>query len=464
VRFSEAIRWFKVFQQRHGDLQGVHFKAEIVSLPCRAGSGLSGISITGVNGMPRDTRSKATSRLWSIWMLGMLAALGVGGSTRPAAAQTPPLKLGVLTDMSSLYADNGGQGSVVAAQMAVDDFGGTVLGRRVEVISADHQNKADIGGAITRRWIDNENVEVILDVPNSAVALAVQGITRDKKKVFLATGAATSRLTGDECSQTGIHWTYDTYALSQGTTKAVSKLGVKNWYFLSADYSLGAQLEADSRKVIAAEGGQVVGSVKHPINTPDFSSFLLQAQSSGADAIALADAGGDFINAVKQAGEFGVTKTQKLVGLLVFIADIHSLGLQSAQGLILSSAFYWDLNDDSRAWSKRFIEKTNKVPTMIHAGTYGAVMHYLKSVAAAGTVDGPAVAAKMREMPVNDFMTRNGKIREDGRLVRDMYLFKVKSPEQSRYRFDYYELLATIPGNEAFKPQEEGGCPLLSKK
>ena len=334
----------------------------------------------------------------------------------------------------------------------------------VEIIAGDHQNKADIGSVITRRWIDNENVEVILDVPNSAVALAVQGITREKKKLFLATGAATSRLTGDECSQTGIHWTYDTYALSQGTTKAVSKFGVKTWYFLSADYSLGAQLEADSRKVIDAAGGKVVGSVKHPINTADFSSFLLQAQSSQAEAIALADAGGDFINAVKQAGEFGVTKTQKLVGLLVFIADINSLGLQSAQGLILSSAFYWDLNDDTRAWSKRFIEKTNKVPTMIHAGTYGAVTHYLKAVAAAGVTDGLMVAAKMREMPVNDFMTSNGKIREDGRLVRDMYLFKVKSPEDSKYKFDYYELLTTIPGNEAFRPQEEGGCPLLSKK
>jgi branched-chain amino acid transport system substrate-binding protein len=402
---------------------------------------------------------------WAVRTFGISTLLYLAAGLHQASAQaTGPLKLGVLTDMSSLYADNGGQGSVVAAQMAVDDFGGTVLGRRIEVISADHQNKADIGGAITRRWIDNENVEVILDVPNSAVALAVQGITRDKKKVFLATGAATSRLTGDECSETGIHWTYDTYALSQGTTKAVSRLGVKNWYFLSADYSLGAQLEADSRKVIAAEGGQVVGAVKHPINTPDFSSFLLQAQSSKADAIALADAGGDFINAVKQAGEFGVTKTQKLVGLLVFIADIDSLGLKSAQGLILSSAFYWDLNDATRAWSKRFIEKTNKVPTMIHAGTYGAVMHYLESVAAAGTVDGPAVTAKMRATPVNDFMTRNGKIREDGRLVRDMYLFRVKSPEQSRYRFDYYELLATIPGNEAFRPQEEGGCPLLGKK
>src|SRR5882757_5919522 len=386
------------------------------------------------------------------------------GGLRQAGAQTAPVKIGVLTDMSSLYADNGGQGSVVAAQMAVDDFGGMILGRKIEVVSADHQNKADVGSGITRRWIDSENVEVILDVPNSAVALAVQGITRDRKKVFLATGAATSRLTGDECSVTGIHWTYDTYALSQGTTKAVSKLGVKTWYFLSADYSLGAQLEADSRKVIAAQGGTVAGSVKHPINTSDFSSYLLQAQSSKAEAIALADAGGDFINVVKQAGEFGVTKTQKLVGLLVFIADVNSLGLPSAQGLILSSAFYWDLDDETRAWSKRFIDRTQKVPTMIHAGTYGAVMHYLKAVQGAGTVDGPTVASRMRELPVNDFMTKNGRIRQDGRLVRDMYLFRVKSPEESKYKFDYYKYLATIPGDEAFKPQEAGGCPLLSGK
>jgi len=392
-----------------------------------------------------------------------VALILADGGPRPVSAQTPPLKLGVLTDMSSLYADNGGPGSVVAAQMAIDDFGGTVLGRKIEIVSGDHQNKADVGSVIARRWIDNDNVEAILDVPNSAVALAVQGITRDKQKLFLATGAATSRLTGEECSPTGIHWTYDTYALSQGTTKAVSKLGVKSWFFLSADYSLGTQLEADSRKVISAQSGRVAGSVKHPVNTPDFSSFLLQAQASNADAIALADAGGDFINAVKQAGEFGVTRKQKLVGLLVFIADIHSLGLQSAQGLILSSAFYWDMNDETRAWSKRFIDKTNKVPTMIHAGTYGAVIHYLKAVRDANTADGPAVAAKMRAMPVNDFMTKNGRIREDGRLVRDMYLFKVKSPEESKYKFDYYKLLATIPGDEAFKPQEEGGCPLSRK-
>lgn len=380
-----------------------------------------------------------------------------------AIAQDSPVKLRVLTDMSSLYADNGGQGSVVAAQMAVDDFKGKVLGRSVQIITGDHQNKADVGSVITRRWLENEGVEAILDVPNSSVALAVQGITRDKKKLFLATGAATSRLTGDECSMTGIHWTYDTYALSQGTTKAISRLGAKSWFFLSADYSLGAQLEADSRKVIDATGGNVVGAVKHPINTPDFSSFLLQAQSSRAEVIALADAGGDFINAVKQAAEFGITREQKLAGLIVFIADVHSLGLQSAKGLMLSSAFYWDLNDETRAWAKRFIEKTQKVPTMIHAGAYGALIHYLKAVEATGALDGPTVAAKMRELPVNDFMTKNGRIRQDGRLVRDMYLFRVRSPEESRYRFDYYELLATIPGEEVFKPMEEGGCPLLKK-
>ena len=367
-----------------------------------------------------SAEARSARAVGAVAVLAILAASF--GAMRKADAQTAPLKLGVLTDMSSLYADNGGPGSVVAAQMAIEDFGGAVLGRKIELVSGDHQNKADVGSAMTRRWIDNEAVEVILDVPNSAVALAVQGITRDRKKLFLATGAATSRLTGEECSPTGIHWTYDTYALSQATTKAVSKLGVKSWYFLTADYAFGAQLEADSRAVIVAQGGRVVGAVKHPINTSDFSSFLLQAQSSQADAIALADAGGDFINAVKQASEFGVSRKQKLVGLLVFIADIHSLGLPSAQGLILSSAFYWDMNDETRAWSKRFIERTQKVPTMIHAGTYGAVMHYLKAVQSAGTVDGPTVANRMRELPVNDFMTKNGRIRADGRLVRDIRL------------------------------------------
>ena len=384
-------------------------------------------------------------------------------SRRRPVAQDGPVKLGVLTDMSSLYADNGGQGSVVAAQMAVDDFGGKVLGRCIQIVAGDHQNKADVGAAITRRWLENENVEVILDVPNSAVALAVQGITRNKKKLFLATGAATSapdrrRMLDDRHSLDLRH-----LCPVAGHDQAISRLGAKSWFFLSADYSLGAQLEADSRKVIDATGGKVVGAVKHPINTPGF--LVLPAPGT------IVEGGRDrarrrrrrLHQRVKQAGEFGITREQKLVGLLVFIADIHSLGLQSAQGLMLSSAFYWDLNDDTRAWSKRFIDKTQKVPTMIHAGTYGAVMHYLRAVEAAGTLDGPTVAARMRDMPVNDFMTRNGRIREDGRLVRDMYLFRVKSPEQSKYKFDYYELLATIPGDEAFRPMEQGGCPLLKQ-
>lgn len=382
-----------------------------------------------------------------------------------AFAQSAPLKIGVLTDLSSLYSDNGGQGSVVAAEMALKDFGGTVLGRKVEIVVADHQNKPDIGSAIARKWIDTEGVEVIVDVPNSAVALAVQTITREKKKIFLATGSATSRLTGDQCSPTGIHWTYDTYALAQGTAKAMTKLGGRTWFFIAADYALGVQLQADSLKIIEADGGRSLGGVKHPVNSPDMSSYLLQAQSSGADVIALADAGGDFINAMKQAGEFGITKTkQKLVGLLVFIADIHSLGLESGQGLILSSAFYWDMNDRTRAWSRRFIDQTGKVPTMIHAGTYGAVMHYLKAVQNSGTVDGPAVTAQMRATPVEDFMTDGARIREDGRLMRDIHVFRVKSPQESKSRFDYYSLVATIPGAEAFKSLEEGGCPLVAKK
>jgi branched-chain amino acid transport system substrate-binding protein len=390
----------------------------------------------------------------------VLAVATMAFISGPATAEAP-VKLGILTDMSSLYADNGGEGSIIAAEMAVEDSGNTVLGRSIQIVAADHQNKVDVGSAITRRWLENENVEVIVDVPNSAVALAVQGITRERKKIFLATGAATSRLTGDECSNTGIHWTYDTYALAHGATKAISQLGAKTWFFLSADYSLGSQLELESRKVIESTGGRILGAVKHPLGTTDLSSFLLQAQASNADVIALADAGGDFINAVKQAHEFGILGSQRLAGLIVFIADVHNLGLQSAQGLLLSSAFYWDMTDEARAWSKRFIARTHKVPTMIHAGTYGAVMHFLKAAGAAGTLDGPAVAAKMREMPVNDLMTKGGKIRRDGRLVRDMYLFQVKSPEESKYAFDYYKLLATIPKEEAFRPMDEGGCPLV---
>ena len=380
----------------------------------------------------------------------------------PAVAQNGPVKLGVLTDMPSLYADNGGQGSVVAAQMAVDDFNGKVLGRSVQIAAGDHQNKADVGSAITRRWLENEGVEAILDVPNSAVALAVQGITRDRKKLFLATSAATSRLTGEECSMTGIQWTYDTYALSQGTTKAISRLGAKTWFFLSAGYSLGAQLEADSCKMIDATGGKVIGAVKHLINTPDFSSFLLQAQSSKAKIIGLANAGGDTINAIKQAAEFGIVEGgQKLAGLLVFITDVNSLGLQTANGLQLTEAFYWDQNDETRAWSKRFFEKMKRQPSMVQAGVYGSVMHYLAAIKATGSDDGPTVVKQMKATPVNDFMTKNGKIRDDGRLVRDMYLFEVKKPSESKGPWDYYKQIAVIPGDEAFKLPGPSQCPLV---
>jgi branched-chain amino acid transport system substrate-binding protein len=388
------------------------------------------------------------------------AAGGAWAQARGISGDT--VKIGVLTDMSSLYADNAGPGSVAAAQMAVDDFGGTVLGKKIEVVSADNLNKPDVGASVTREWIDRDGVDVVVDVPNSAVAFAVQEITKTKGKVFLATGTASSRLTADVCSPTTVHWTYDTYALAHGTGQAVVANGGDSWFFIAADFAVGTQLQADTETVIKAGGGKVLGSVRHPINAPDFSSYLLQAQSSKAKIIGLATAGGDMINLVKQSAEFGITKQgQQLAGLLVFIADVHSLGLQAAQGLMLTAAFYWDLDDQTRAWSKKFAQRYPKVPTMIHAGTYGAVTHYLKAVAAAGTDDGNAVAAKMKEMPVNDFMTRNGVIRADGRLVRDMYLFQVKSPSESRGQFDYYKLVATIPGDKAFRPVNQGGCPLV---
>jgi branched-chain amino acid transport system substrate-binding protein len=373
------------------------------------------------------------------------------------------VKIGVLTDMSSLYADNAGPGSVAAAQMAIDDFGGRVLGKKIELVSADNQNKPEVGANITREWIDRQGVDAIVDVPNSAVALAVQEVTRNKNRVFLATGTASSRLTGDACSPTTVHWTYDTYALANGTGQAVVQAGGDTWFFIAADFAVGAALMADTERVIKANGGRVLGSVRHPINSADFSSYILQAQASKAKIIGLATAGGDMINIVKQSAEYQVGQGgQRLAGLLVFIADIHSLGLQAAQGLLLTSAFYWDLNDQTRAWSRRFAARYPKVPTMIHAGTYGAVTHYLKAIAAAGTDEAKAVVAKMKETPVDDFMTKHGVIRADGRLVRDMYLFQVKAPSESRGGFDYYKLVATIPGEKAFRPLGEGGCKLVS--
>ena len=384
------------------------------------------------------------------------------GAAQAQGLSDDVVKIGVLTDMSSIYADNAGPGSVAAAQMAIDDFGGRVLGKKVELIYADNLNKPEVGANITREWIDRQGVDAIVDVPNSAVAFAVQELTRNKNRVFLATGTASSRLTGDACSPTTVHWTYDTYALANGTGQAVVQAGGDSWFFIAADFAVGTALMADTERVVKANGGRVLGSVRHPINSADFSSYLLQAQASKAKIIGLATAGGDLINLVKQAAEYKIVQGgQRLAGLLVFIADIRSLGLETAQGLMLTSAFYWDLNDETRAWSKRFAARYAKVPTMIHAGTYGAVTHYLKAIAAAGTDEAKAVVAKMKATPVNDFMTKNGVIRADGRLVRDMYLFQVKAPSESRGGFDYYKLVATIPGDKAFRPLGEGGCKLV---
>jgi branched-chain amino acid transport system substrate-binding protein len=372
------------------------------------------------------------------------------------------VKIGVLNDMSSLYADISGPGSVEAARMAIADFGGTVNGKKIELISADHQNKPDIGSAIATQWFDNDGVDVIVDVPTSSVALAVQEVARNKGKVFLISGAAASDLTGKACSPTSVHWTYDTVALANGTGSAVVKAGGDTWFFITADYAFGHALERDTAKVVEDNGGKVLGKVRAPLNTPDFSSFLLQAQSSKAKIIGLANAGGDTINSIKQAAEFGIVEGgQKLAGLLVFITDINSLGLQTANGLQLTEAFYWDQNDGTRTWSKRFMDKMKRQPTMVQAGVYGAIMHYLAAIKATGSDDGLTVVKQMKATPVNDFMTKNGKIREDGTLVRDMYLFEVKKPSESKGPWDYYKQIAVIPGEEAFKLPGPNQCPLV---
>ena len=387
-------------------------------------------------------------------------ALGVGAA-QAQGVSGDVIKIGVLNDRSGLYADLGGEGSAVAARMAAEDHGGKVLGKPIEVVVADHQNKADIGSNITRQWIDQDNVDVILDVPNSGVALAVQDITKQKGKIFLMQGPATSRLTGDACSPTGFHWAYDTHALAVGTGKAIVDAGGKKWFFLTADYAFGHQLEADTSAVVKANGGTVVGTVRHPLNTSDFSSFLLQAQSSGAQVIGLANAGGDTINSIKQASEFGITQSgQSLAGLLLFLSDVHALGLQVSQGLQLTTGFYWDMDADTRAWSEKYKAKTGKMPTMVQAGSYSSVRHYLKAVEAAGTDDGPTVAKKMKEMPVNDFFAKNGKILPNGRMVHDMYLARVKKPSESKGPWDYYQIISTIPGEQAFATLEKSGCPI----
>ena len=378
----------------------------------------------------------------------------------PASAQG--VKIGILNDQSGVYADYGGKWSFEAAKMAAEDFGGSVLGQKIEVISADHQNKPDIGSAIATQWFDNDGVDAIVDVPTSSVALAVQQIARTKGKVFLISGAASSDLTGKACSPTSVHWTYDTVALANGTGSAVVKAGGDTWFFLTADYAFGHALERDTSKVVEANGGKILGKVRAPLNTADFSSFLLQAQSSKAKIIGLANAGGDTINSIKQAAEFGVVEGgQKLAGLLVFVTDIHSLGLPAAHGLQLTESFYWDQTDATRAWSKRFFDKMKRQPSMIQAGVYGAVTHYLNAIKATSSDDGPTVVKQMKATPVNDFMTKNGKIREDGTLVRDMYLFEVKPPAESKAPWDYYKQIAVIPGEEAFKLPGPNECPLV---
>ena len=388
----------------------------------------------------------------------LAAALALASGT--AAAQSGPVKIGVINDQSSIYADLSGMGGVEAARMAIEDAGGSVLGQKIELLSADHQNKADVATSIVNKWLDVDGVDLVSDLPNSSAMLAVQEVLRQKKKalVIVSTGA-TSDFTGSKCSPYGLHWTYDTYALAAGTGRELVKQGGDTWYFLTADYAFGHALERDVSNFVKAAGGKVVGAVRHPFPNQDFSSFLLQAQASKAKIIGMANAGGDTINTIKQAAEFGIVKGgQKLAGLLVFISDVHSLGLNAAQGIVLTTGFYWDRDEETRKWSRRFFERRKAMPTMTHAGVYSSVSHYLKAVKAAGTKDPLKVAAKMRELPVQDFFAPNGKLREDGRMVHDMYLVQVKSPAESKYAWDYYKILKTIPGDQAFRPMADGGC------
>ena len=392
----------------------------------------------------------------------MLLAASLLAPLSPAQADQKALRIGVLNDQSGIYADMAGPGSVIAAQMAVEDFGGTVLGRPIEIVAGDHQNKPDVGAAIVSRWIDQDNVEVIADIPTSSVLLAVQEIGRAKNKLVLASTGGSSDFTGKACAATGIHWTYDTYALAAGTGASLAKEGP--WFFITADYAFGTALERDTKAAVLKNGGKVVGSVRHPQGTTDFSSFLLQAQGAGAKLIAFANSGADQVNAIKQANEFGLPQSGiKLAGLYLHITDIHAIGLPVAQGLILTQGFYWDLNDETRAWSKRFYERHKAMPTMGQAGTYSAILHYLKAVKASGTTDTKAVVAQMKATPVDDFFAHGGRIREDGRMVHDLYLLQVKTPAEQKYPWDYLKLIRVIPGDEAFRPLEDGDCPLVTK-
>jgi len=387
-----------------------------------------------------------------------LVAAGVALIAVPASAQ---VKIGILNDQSGVYADYGGKWSVVAARMAVEDFGGTVLGQEIEIVTADHQNKPDLATSIARRWYEVEGVDMITELTTSSVALAIHDLSRQMKKIDIVVGAATSRLTGDACQPYGFHWAYDTHALAVGTGGALVEAGGSTWFFMTADYAFGYALEKDTGDVVREKGGKVLGSVRIPLNTSDFSSFLLQAQSSKAKIIGLANAGLDTTNSIKQAAEFGIVKGgQKLAGLLLTLAEVHGLGLEAAQGLVLTEGYYWDRDDKSRDLANRFFKRTGRMPNMIQAGTYSATLQYLKAVKAAGTKDTEAVAKKLKELPVDDLFAQGGKVLENGRMVHDLYLFEVKKPSESKKPWDYYKQLATVPGDKAFPSAKDSGCPL----
>jgi branched-chain amino acid transport system substrate-binding protein len=394
--------------------------------------------------------------------LGFIAVLGWVPAAHAQAPGQNGVKIGILNDQSGVYADFGGKWSVEAAHMAVEDFGGKVLGKPIEIVSADHQNKPDLAVGIARRWYDVENVDAIMELTTSSVALAVQQLSKDKKKITIVDGAATTDLTGKQCTPYGFHWAYDTHALAVGTGGALVENGGDTWFFITADYAFGYALENDTGNYVKAKGGKVLGSVRHPLNSPDFSSFILQAQSSSAKVVGLANAGLDTANAIKQAAEFGVTQggKQRIAALLFTLAEVHGLGLQAAQGLVLTEGYYWDLDDKARQFADRFMKRTGRMPNMVQAGTYSSVTQYLKAVQAAGTTDGDAVTKKMHEMPVDDFFARGGHVLPNGRMVHDMYLFQVKTPAESKGPWDYYKKLATIPGDQAFFSLKDSGCNL----
>jgi branched-chain amino acid transport system substrate-binding protein len=396
--------------------------------------------------------------------LGVLVLAAIGFRTS-AQVSDDVVRIGVLNDQSNVYADIGGPGSVIAARMAVEDVGGKVSGKPIDILVADHQSKAEVGASIARQWFDAESVDMIIGFENSSVALAVEQVAAQKNRIAIAGAIGTTAFTGKNCTPNEAAWVYDAYALTNTLARSVVGRGEKTWFFITVDYALGHSLETDATAAVVASGGKVLGSARHPLNTPDFSSYLLQAQSSGAQVVALANAGGDMINAAKQASEFGLTRTgQTIVSLLAFITDIHTMGLKASQGLTFITAFYWDRDNESRAWSKRFFERHKRMPTMAQAAMYSAVRHYLRAIEAAGTDEAKAVMAKMREIPVNDFYAKNGRVREDGRMVHDMYFVQVKRPEESSGPWDYYKILSTIPGDQAFRPLDEGGCPLVKQR